>query len=155
MFCGTPCTIVFGTVVPTMIVGKDVQTIIALMAYYWKSCIPFRINLKNTTNHSCRSGSCQESDYFFPGHFLNPEEVRDIKTSWNRVIGDDTGNHGIKILLRWVVLEQSSCRMSHTGRKNIHFLIYGVSLKQLVYLNLLKMVGMVTESVDINYPKLS
>ena len=41
--------ILIETVVPTIIVGKDVQTIIVLMVYYWKSCIPFRINLKNPT----------------------------------------------------------------------------------------------------------
>ena len=128
-----------------MIVGKDVQTIIALMAYCWKSCIPFRINLKNTTNHSCRSGSCHESDYFFPGHFLNPEEVRDIKTSWNRVIGDDTGNHGIKILLRWVVL----VLQMESHRKKKVFMVFWLDH---LYLNMFKMVGMVT---DTNYPKLS
>ena len=33
-----PATIV-GTVVPTMVVGTTVPTIIALTAYYWKSCV--------------------------------------------------------------------------------------------------------------------
>ena len=33
-------TFLVGTVVPAMIVGTAVPIIIALMAYYWKSCVP-------------------------------------------------------------------------------------------------------------------
>ena len=50
-----------------------------------------------------RSNSCYESDYIYRGHFLNREEVAEIKLSWNMVIGDDTGSHGINILIRWQV----------------------------------------------------
>ena len=49
---------------------------------------------------SCRSNSYYESDYIYRGHFLNQEEVAEIKLSWNMVIGDDTGGHGINILIR-------------------------------------------------------
>ena len=50
---------------------------------------------------SFRSDSNAESDYIYRGHFLNQEEVSEVKLSWKRIIGEDTGGHGIKIVIRW------------------------------------------------------
>ena len=39
-----------------------------------------------------------------PGHFMTRDEIIDVKMSWNNVIRNDTGSHGISIFLRRAVM---------------------------------------------------
>ena len=41
------------------------------------------------------------SSFFNTGHFLSREEILAIKATWNSVIGEDTGMHGINIFLMY------------------------------------------------------
>jgi len=47
--------------------------------------------------HRCRSSP----DHHESVHFLSREEIHEIKCSWNSVIGEDSGRHGIDILIEF------------------------------------------------------
>ena len=53
-------------------------------------------------NNLSQSLSMYECSYFNTGgHFLSREEILAIKATWNSVIGEDTGMHGINIFLMY------------------------------------------------------
>ena len=52
-------------------------------------------------NNLSQSLSAYECSYFNTGHFLSREEILAIKATWNSVIGEDTGMHGINIFLMY------------------------------------------------------
>ena len=40
-------------------------------------------------------------EYLLEGHFLSPVEIQDVKRSWNEVIKDESGEHGINIFIEF------------------------------------------------------
>jgi hypothetical protein len=64
------------------------------------------------------------------GHFFNREEVAEIKLSWNMVIGDDSGGHGINILIKWAKqkFEMYLMLAKHCSVSSRHILKFEVNI---------------------------
>ena len=42
-------------------------------------------------------------------HYLTRSEIDVIKTSWCKLIGDETGSHGINMLIKYVIIIRYIC----------------------------------------------